>query len=410
MKNVKIVVPLVLGSWLIPAGCSVGPAALRVSQAEYNKAVQYTISEQLLLNLVRLRYRDPALFLQITNVSTQFEIARSAEISATLNENVGPDEITPDVLGIGGHFTYAERPTVSITPLQGDEFVTRMLKTFDLDTIALLHTAGWGLDRIMILTVSRMNHLGNAVNASSPTPDDAPVYEDFVRVTHLLRQLQRRDGLFIGYTMREAEMSDRLPASAITGEAALAAVREGYALRRVGEDYVLRTGRLVMQLTVTGDARRSAEWAEICQLLRIDTQAAQYEIEVGVSPISEHRQGDLPTTITIEPRSLMGTLFLLSHAVQAPREHRDAGIVTVTRDAQGLEIDWAEVSFNRLQVHSQRLPPSNAAVAVKYRGYWFYIQDDDRNSKSTFMLLNYLFALQAGEAQTKGPVLTLPIG
>lgn len=63
-----------------------------------------------------------------------------------------------------------------------------------------------------------------------------------------------------------------------------------------------------------------------------------------------------------------------------------------------------------MSIHASRLPPRHAAVPVRKRGYYFYIEDDDLNSKSTFMLLGQLFRLRAGSAQSSGPVLTLPIG
>jgi hypothetical protein len=54
--------------------------------------------------------------------------------------------------------------------------------------------------------------------------------------------------------------------------------------------------------------------------------------------------------------------------------------------------------------------PENAFVAVPYRGAWFYIADDDLNSKSTFMLLTQLFNLQSGQTEDVGPTLTIPVG
>ncbi len=49
-------------------------------------------------------------------------------------------------------------------------------------------------------------------------------------------------------------------------------------------------------------------------------------------------------------------------------------------------------------------------AAVKYRSSWFYIDDSDLTAKSTFALLMQLFALQAGEIKSTGPILTLPVG
>ena len=54
--------------------------------------------------------------------------------------------------------------------------------------------------------------------------------------------------------------------------------------------------------------------------------------------------------------------------------------------------------------------PANAFVAVPYRGAWFYIADNDLESKSTFMLLTQLFNLQAGQIKTVAPALTIGVG
>ncbi|MGB1881610.1 MAG: hypothetical protein ACPHTD_12920, partial [Gammaproteobacteria bacterium] len=59
---------------------------------------------------------------------------------------------------------------------------------------------------------------------------------------------------------------------------------------------------------------------------------------------------------------------------------------------------------------SQETRPASAAVAVNYRGHWFYIDDSDIDSKSTFALLGQLFALQSDADKTGAPVLTLPVG
>ena len=114
--------------------------------------------------------------------------------------------------------------------------------------------------------------------------------------------------------------------------------------------------------------------------------------------------------MSISTRSLLGTLFYLSQAVEVPEKHVEEELVTVTKDRQGGDFDWALVTGNLLVVKSSKRRPSGAAVSVKYRDYWFYIEDSDLNSKSTFSLLGQLFGLQAGGVKTAAPVLTLPIG
>jgi len=97
-------------------------------------------------------------------------------------------------------------------------------------------------------------------------------------------------------------------------------------------------------------------------------------------------------------------------AVEVPVPDIQAGLVTVSEEPDGRPFDWAKVTRGVLTIHSQESKPENAHVAVQYRGWWFYIADDDPNSKATFSLLNILFSLQSETGTGKSPLLTLPIG
>lgn len=383
---------------------------MRVSQTSYNEAIQTTTNEQLLLNLVRLRYRDVPLFVQIPSVSTQYEIRQTTEFGAALNENVGPDPLNPDTWNLGARFEFSERPTVTMVPLQENDFVKRMFMKYDPDTIALLHGSGWAVDRVLTLTVSRMNGLKNAVTASSPTPDAAPEFAEFARVTYLLRELQKRGEYSLETIPREEDFGESFSTGALPPEVVLSLAEKGYKLRHTEAGHILRTTRLAWELRLSDAGRISEEWKEVCGLLGLDPRRAEYEVMLGTTLPSSQSSDRRQDWIAITPRSLLGTLFLLSHAVEVPREHLSAGLATLTRDEDGQEIDWSEVTRRLLRVRCASGRPANAAVAVRFRGYWFFIEDSDRNSKSTFMLLNYLFALQAGNFESQGPVLTLPVG
>jgi hypothetical protein len=56
-------------------------------------------------------------------------------------------------------------------------------------------------------------------------------------------------------------------------------------------------------------------------------------------------------------------------------------------------------------------PPATAYVAVKSRGYWYYIDDRDQASKATLALVLQLSRLDFGDQKkSAGPILTLPVG
>ncbi|MCH7685105.1 MAG: hypothetical protein IH899_00230 [Planctomycetes bacterium] len=70
--------------------------------------------------------------------------------------------------------------------------------------------------------------------------------------------------------------------------------------------------------------------------------------------------------------------------------------------------DWGEMTGDLFSVRVQRFRPHHAAVAVQHRGYWFYVDETDLDSKSTFNLLLELFNLEiraGGGAQI--PLLTI---
>lgn len=87
-----------------------------------------------------------------------------------------------------------------------------------------------------------------------------------------------------------------------------------------------------------------------------------------------------------------------------------AGLVTITKDKNGQLFDWSHVLSKMLRIQSQTEKPSNTSVTIRYRNRWFYIADYNLMSKSTFGLLNYLFALQSAPSSGESPGLTLLVG
>jgi len=106
----------------------------------------------------------------------------------------------------------------------------------------------------------------------------------------------------------------------------------------------------------------------------------------------------------------MGVFHFLSQGVEPPADHVERGLVTQTRYDDGSPFDWTEVTGDLLRVQSQGSPPGDAFVRVRYRGRWFFIDDTDLESKTTFGLLTTLFKLQSGDVKNVGPTLTLPVG
>jgi hypothetical protein len=103
-------------------------------------------------------------------------------------------------------------------------------------------------------------------------------------------------------------------------------------------------------------------------------------------------------------------MTFLSKGVCVPAEHELSGIAPVTPGPDGQPFDWTRVTAGNFLVHAQKRRPRDSEVAVRYRGYWFYIAPDDVKSRSVLAVLEIFFALQESDGRSVGPLLALPVG
>ena len=389
------------------AACTVGPRTLPVSSSHYSDAVRVAQSEQLLVNLVRLRYRDQPVYLSVTSISTQFEFGASASVDGNIVEG------GPDLLGVGGGVDYAERPTITFGILSGDAFEREMLEPISVGTIALLGESGWRIDRVLRLTVENLNGLRHAGTASGPTPHAEPRYEPFLEAVGLLQHLVEQRVVEFEFELRSRTFSDLIPRSQLSGEDLIAAAREGIEFKSVGgsDDYqpVLEERRLVLRVHPHADP--PVELTRLRALLNLDPALNRYEVVSADD--AEHDLFEPRTAlsqIVVDTRSLQGVLYYLSQGVRPPTDDLERGAATITRRADGSLFDWDDLLAGLFRVSHSGSKPRNAAVAVRHRGAWFFIADDDETTKSTFLLLRHLFTLQSGDRPSIKPVLTLPVG
>ena len=110
------------------------------------------------------------------------------------------------------------------------------------------------------------------------------------------------------------------------------------------------------------------------------------------------------------PRSILSCMAFLSWERSVPQEHIDREMARMAHCNHPEIIEWSDFFRELIDVHSSKFCPKNAFIAVQYRDYWFYIDDGDIRSKKTFGLLLQLYNLNADEAKSRGPILTLPLG
>ncbi|MEM1097984.1 MAG: hypothetical protein AAGH92_04270 [Planctomycetota bacterium] len=366
-RPAALLLPLFLVLGLTITGCkSLGPGALREGRTSYNEAVRQTADQELLLNIVRLRYRETPSLLTVNNIAVQM----SWETKQRGVINFLPS--TADGYNLQSELNIYERPTIAYRPVVGQAFVEQMLRPVNETNIVLLYNAGWPVDTLFGLTVQSINGVDNAPGAPSELTDAFEVvdgrvtrFNKFQRLILDLRTLQRASRLSLG-----------------------AGGAGGFTQARIDQG---------------GDTAAAAQ--RVVKTLRLEAKAPLFDLGQATEPGRKNR-----TSIAVVTRSLMSTLFFLSQGVHVPENDVEAGRVPVPRDDAGQALEQGAETQGLFTVHHADRRPRDAYAAVSHRGRWFYIDDADLPSKTTFSLLSQLFAMQAGQLKNAGPLLTLPVG
>jgi len=191
-------------------GCAATTKAIRTDYTSYNETIQFNQSQQMLLNLVRLKYRELPLFLKIGALSASY--AFEARAGASLGK-AGDAKL----YGIDVGSAFSTRPTITYTPLEGDTFVKQVLSEIEPDAFVLLVRSGWRVDLLCHVLLER---IGNAIN----NEDDAS-YPEFVALADRMREAQKARELH--FVKRDDEVFLRIVSDRTDIEGALPGDREG---------------------------------------------------------------------------------------------------------------------------------------------------------------------------------------
>jgi hypothetical protein len=402
-------------------GCAFGPKVLERSHGRYNESVRLVEEEQLLRNIVHMRYNEMPLALHVSSIAAQYELNGGAEARPFFlapnpsNSNIvfrTFTSILPDVTVSG-----ANRPTITLVPSDRGEAVQRFLTPISAETLVFLGDTSWPVTTVMRLWNERLNGVPNAPSASGPARTDVvPDFARFRRVAELLQAVQDRGLAAVKSEERPVAVGGPFPCAAVSPSAAVEAARESLEFRpgADGASQALTRKERRLVLEVFPEGVNDPDMLELEGLLNLRPGLQRYEIQVadGILPDPLRSPSPPAETLSVTPRSTAQTYFFLANGVEVPLEHLAAGIARAPIGPGGKVYDLRAVTDGLFTVHACRghRPPPEAFIAVKYRGYWYYIDDRDATSKATFALVLQLQRLDFGRQQPAAPFLTLPVG
>lgn len=143
---------------LSSSGC-LSPPTLNRAVLAYDEAITDAISKQLLINIARAHHHEPIHFTGVANVAATFDFRVTAGATPTLTGEHGRTLMPL----FGG--SIAENPTISIAPIEGEEFTKRLLAPFQESKLTLLLRQGVDIDLLLRLMAKelRLKHQGEEI-------------------------------------------------------------------------------------------------------------------------------------------------------------------------------------------------------------------------------------------------------
>jgi hypothetical protein len=306
------------------------------------------------LNIVKVRYLDPPVFVDVGNIVTSYTLAQTASAGGTIIPQGGSQAT------LGGSIALSNSPTITYTPLTGDAYIKGLITPLPAELIFTAIQNGLPADSVMFSSFVSINGLRNqSASLQGITPADPA----FHRVRALMREIQVSGAVRLYVKENQNKEQTRI--------------------------VTLRTENIPPEIL--------ADIAELRRMLHLNPNATEFVLTSAPLPSSD-------TEMAVQTRSIIELMKNMALQVEVPPED-----VSQHRAAPGFETGHEVPGVVPImRIRSSKQKPTEAFIAVHYRNTWFRIDDDDLTSKAVFAQLMELFTMIDTGPKQNLPVVTIP--
>ena len=173
------------------SGCAwLGPEIIRSGRPAYNDAILATNDEQLLQNIVRLRFGDSLGFLTVASVTANVSVTGSG----TVDLGFGPSaNYKGNLVPFHGTLSTEQNPTISYVPVSGERLLRQLASEVPVDLAILLINSAHSHKQAWDAILRRINNIRNPDYLDPPLLAVDPRFEE---IAALGSSLQRRGILY----------------------------------------------------------------------------------------------------------------------------------------------------------------------------------------------------------------------
>ena len=378
---------------LAVTGCF-SPITLNRAVTAYDEAITEAISKQLLINIARAHQHQPVHFTGVSNIAATFDFRVSAGATPALT-----GDASRALMPIFGG-SVAENPTISIAPIEGEEFTKRLLTPFQETKFLLLLRQRYDIDLLLRLMAQelRITEHGQEV-AYRNTPGDRASYEMFRRVVTHLSAIQDQNQLHAEPLVYYRTWT--IPADSVTAEGFLALQKEYLVTySRNDNSYTLRK-QITGQILITNYDPNTLSSDERARLIDETEEGQLNDVSFDIRP--GHIGGEYPLKGDFRLRSFNTMLNFLGRSLEEDPEYH------VDKDPRTPAV--LENPVHTMELVLSDGAPSGVDLSIKSHGKYYAVDTTGplaRWNREAFQMLYLLFQMTVSEVPRAGvPSITI---
>lgn len=356
--NVAVLLPAMAFLLVNGIGCKgIGPGTVARDRFDYSASISESWKRQTLLNIVKLRYLDPPIFVDVGQIVSGYSLETGINVGGQISSQ---NAIQGNSLLLGSSARFTDRPTITYVPLTGNKFIKGLMTPLSPESVFFTIQSGWPADGVLLAMAASINGLKNQETSFGSVTPPEPA---FLRALALLRKIQ------------------------LSGAVGM----------RVMQDVQKHETSLLTFRTENISPETVADIHELRGLLRLDPKESELKLVFGATAATDKE-------VAIITRSILHLMQTMASQIEVPADD-----LLHTRAVPGWETVNEATGANRLvKIQSAEEKPSNAFVAIDYRNHWFWIDDSDLKTKRVFAFMMMLFTLAENGERENLPLITIP--
>jgi hypothetical protein len=321
---------------------------------DYTSTIAESWKRQMLLNIVKIRYGDAPVFLEVASIINQYQT------QTVLNAAFGwtfPPAANNQQIGVAG--SYIDRPTITYNPLTGEKLARNLMTPVKPATVMSMVEGGYPIDLVFRILVHSVNGIQNQFGGSARMRRADP---DFYPLLEKLRFNQASGA--VSLRVKKSDGSDAMV--------------------------------MVFRKRVDKEVETTAK--EVRRMLGLKENGGEFRVVYG-STASDDQE------IALLTRSIMEMLSDISSTVEVPTEH-----VAQQRVIPTMEPEGEGIKGPMIRILCAKHRPDDSFAAVSYRDHWFWIDDRDYRSKRLFSFLMFVMTLTETGGKEGAPIMTISTG